>query len=158
MLKIMLPEKIEGLVPLSFIGKAAIEFYRSKLKLMDQLNITEEQRKATLADGQDAGEMLLDIEGRIGELALQEKQVQAPPKFKGSGTGKRESGKPPKHERLNIPTARRMHQGVGGTTGGKRASGKPPKPIITKRQPNGQVLERKSRFKEKYQSDHLRVR
>jgi hypothetical protein len=30
--------------------------------------VSEEQRKATLADGQDAGEMLLNIEARIGEL------------------------------------------------------------------------------------------
>lgn len=30
--------------------------------------MTEVQRKATLRDGQDAGEMLLDIEARIGEL------------------------------------------------------------------------------------------
>lgn len=30
--------------------------------------MTEAQRKATLRDGQDAGEMLLDIEARIGEL------------------------------------------------------------------------------------------
>lgn len=35
---------------------------------MDQLGMTEAQRKATLRDGQDAGEMLLDIEARIGEL------------------------------------------------------------------------------------------
>jgi len=30
--------------------------------------MTEAQRKRTLKDGQEAGEMLLDIEGRIGEL------------------------------------------------------------------------------------------
>jgi hypothetical protein len=35
---------------------------------MDQLKMTESQRKITLRDGQEAGEMLLDIETRIGEL------------------------------------------------------------------------------------------
>ncbi len=64
----MLPQKMDDLVPLSFIGQAAVSFYRSKIKLMDQLKMTEEQRNLTLRDGQDAGEMLLDIEARIGEL------------------------------------------------------------------------------------------
>lgn len=63
-----LPQKIDDLVPLSFIGQAAVSFYREKIKLMDQLKMTEDQRRATLRDGQDAGEMLLDIETRIGEL------------------------------------------------------------------------------------------
>jgi hypothetical protein len=63
-----LPAKMEELVPLSFIGSAAVKFYQAKVKLFDQLGISEAQRKATLADGQDAGEMLLDIEAKIGEL------------------------------------------------------------------------------------------
>ena len=45
-----------------------MSFYKAKVKLMDQLGMTEDQRKATLSDGQDAGRMLLDIEARIGEL------------------------------------------------------------------------------------------
>jgi hypothetical protein len=64
-----LPTKLEDLVPLSFIGSAAVKFYQTKVKLMDQLGMSEQQRKATLADGQDAGEMLLNIEARIGELS-----------------------------------------------------------------------------------------
>lgn len=64
----MLPATLDKLVPLSFIGAAAVKFYQAKVKLMDQLGITEVQRKATLSDGQDAGEMLLNIETRIGEL------------------------------------------------------------------------------------------
>jgi hypothetical protein len=63
-----LPTTMEKLVPMSFIGAAAVKFYQAKVKLMDQLGVSEEQRKATLADGQDAGRMLLDIEARIGEL------------------------------------------------------------------------------------------
>lgn len=64
----LLPATLDKLVPLSFIGSAAVSFYKAKVKLMDQLGMTEGQRKATLADGQDAGRMLLDIEARIGEL------------------------------------------------------------------------------------------
>jgi len=64
----LLPGKLDELVPMSFIGQAAISFYRAKIRVMDQLKMTEEQRKATLRDGQDAGEMLLDIVARIGEL------------------------------------------------------------------------------------------
>jgi hypothetical protein len=64
----LLPETVDALVPLSFIGQAAVSFYRAKLKAMEQLQMTEEQRKATLRDGQDAGELLLDIEARIGQL------------------------------------------------------------------------------------------
>jgi hypothetical protein len=64
----MLPATLDKLVPLSFIGSAAVKFYQAKVKLMDQLGMSEVQRKATLADGQDAGEMLLNIEARIGEL------------------------------------------------------------------------------------------
>ena len=43
--------KLDTLVPLSFIGQAAVTFYRNKIKLMNQLEVTEEQRKATLQDG-----------------------------------------------------------------------------------------------------------
>lgn len=109
----MLPEKLEDLVPLSFIGQAAVSFYRAKIKAMDQLKMTEEQRKATLRDGQDAGEMLLDIEVRIGELAAKEPQVQ-PIILTAVGTkgaiAVKPSGKPPKHERLGLPSVRRMQQ------------------------------------------------
>ena len=63
-----LPQKLEELTPLSFIGQAAVDFYRAKVRMMDQLGMTEDQRKATLRDGQDAGKMLLQIEARIGEI------------------------------------------------------------------------------------------
>jgi len=64
----LLPGKLDDLVPLSFIGSAAVRYYRDVIGLMDQLGIAESQRKATLRDGQDAGELLLDIEERIGNL------------------------------------------------------------------------------------------
>ena len=64
----MLPADQTKLEQIQFIGPAALAFYRAKLKLMTQLGITEKQRDATLADGQDAGEMLLDVEVRLGEI------------------------------------------------------------------------------------------
>ena len=67
-----MPETLDNLAPMNFIGEAAVEIIRAKIKMMAQLQLTEEQRKATLRDGQDAGEMLLDIEARIGELAMKE--------------------------------------------------------------------------------------
>ena len=63
-----LDKPLEELVPISYIGQAAVDFCRDKMKLMKRLDVAEEQKKLTLKDGQDAGKMLLDIEARIGEL------------------------------------------------------------------------------------------
>ena len=71
----MLPATMDKLVPLSFIGAAAVKFYQAKVRLMDQLGMSEAQRKATLADGQDAGIMLMNIETRIGELLPPAKEM-----------------------------------------------------------------------------------
>lgn len=62
----LLPAQIEELVPLSFIGQSAVNYYREKISLMKKLGL-EDQKAATLADGQASGIMLLDIERRIGE-------------------------------------------------------------------------------------------
>jgi len=107
----LLPANIDELVPLSFIGQAAVTFYRQKVKLMDQLKMTEEQRKITLKDGQGAGEMLLEIESRIGEIAAAEEKEKSIPQFDTHGllTGHKPSGKPPKHERLGMDK-KRMQQ------------------------------------------------
>lgn len=72
----MLPAKMDELMPLSFIGRAAVTFYKAKIKAMNQLKMTESQRKATLRDGQDAGEMLLDIEARIGQLLPSREEIR----------------------------------------------------------------------------------
>jgi hypothetical protein len=83
----MLPATMEELVPLSFMGRAAVKAYTEKIKAMKELGIAEEQRAATLSDGQDAGEMLIRIETRIGEICSRlEKQP-------GKGGG----GDPKKH-------------------------------------------------------------
>ncbi len=94
----LLPEKMNDLVPLSFIGQAAIAFYRAKIKVMDQLGMTEAQRKATLRDGQDAGEMLLDIEARIGELLPSREEA-----LKAGGGGDRRWGSPAEKTRKVLP-------------------------------------------------------
>lgn len=100
----LLPARIDGLVPLSFIGKAAVGYYRELISHMDELGMTEEQRKATLRDGQDAGELLLDIEARIGEIAEREVRSATKPIKNGSPfVGSEPSGTAPKHERLGMP-------------------------------------------------------
>lgn len=104
----LLPAKIDGLIPLSFIGKAAVGYYRDLISHMDELGMTEEQRKATLRDGQDAGELLLDIEARIGEIAEREPVARSTPIGGGRG-GFRPSGKPLKPERLGL-TKKKMEQ------------------------------------------------
>lgn len=86
----LLPEKVEDLVPLSFIGQAAVEFFRSRLKAMDKLKLSEEQRKATLRDGQEIGEMLLDIEARIGQLLPSREEAK---KIGGIRGGKARQGR-----------------------------------------------------------------
>ena len=103
----MLPQKMEDLVPLSFIGQTAVTFYRQMIKGFDQLKMTEEQRKRTLKDGQEAGELLLDIETKIGELATKEK----PEFYKGIPKDRRAlQGIVDKHKRLSLPSKKRMHQ------------------------------------------------
>jgi len=63
-----LPDRIEDLLPLRFIGEKAVRFYKDKVDLIDKLEMSKEQRDETLLDGQDAGKALLMIEGKIGEL------------------------------------------------------------------------------------------
>lgn len=106
----LLPSKIDKLVPLSFIGQAAVGYYRNMISHMEEMGMTIEQQKATLRDGQDAGELLLDIEARIGEIA--DKEERRPPLPDPTGTkGNRytPSGSPPKHERLGM-SEKKMNQ------------------------------------------------
>jgi len=83
-----LPDTIEELVPLSFIGQKAVTFYREKVKLMNQLDIAEEQKQATLKDGQDAGELLLNIEKRIGELLPSAEETKRMNRTNADDTGR----------------------------------------------------------------------
>ncbi len=73
--------------------------------------MAEAQRKKTLKDGQEAGELLLDIETRIGEIAIKAPRTAPEPMRtpKGNLIGTKRSKEPLKHERLGI-TERRMRQ------------------------------------------------
>jgi len=95
----MLPSKLDELVPLMFIGNAAVSFYKQKLKLMEKLGMAQDQLDATRADAQDAAEMTLDATAKVGELASKEPQERPQ---RGS-TRKSISSNPPKHERLGLP-------------------------------------------------------
>lgn len=59
---------LEELLPMRFMGDAAILAYRSILRHLDDLGLSVEEKKSRLKDGQDAGQALLLIEARIGEL------------------------------------------------------------------------------------------
>lgn len=88
-----LPDRIEDLVPMMFAGQAAVKFMNAKLKLVtelstqDPLGLLEEQRKKTVEDGQNVGEMLIKIMGRIGELAEKIPQKDAR-KYSNTSEGK----------------------------------------------------------------------
>ena len=83
----LLSRPIEELAPISFIGQAAVAGYRSLIGRLDTLPMTEEQKAKTLADGQEAGKMLLAIEGRIGELLFNRENKNARAKGNvGQGT------------------------------------------------------------------------
>lgn len=109
-----LPEKIEELVPLSFMGQLAVKAYTAKIKAMKELGIAEEQRAATLADGQDAGEMLIRIEAKIGELArkIPQETNKGANQYKNSSRSPKKDASTnpkPKSEKLGI-SKERMHR------------------------------------------------
>ena len=102
----LLPEKIEDLLPLQFIGDAAVKFCMDKVKLIDKLNDDKlkEQRKLAIKDGQNAGEWLLGVEVEVGKACKKEPRL---PKYHGRKTISKDSevvtvGKPPKYERLGM--------------------------------------------------------
>ena len=113
-----LPTKIEDLVPMVFIGNRAVRFYGEKIKMLKDLGVANEQLDATIKDGQEAGELVLDMKAKIGELCLKEpqmwpKQTKGATKVQGGrvvGVGSLPSGKPLKHERLGISNRNKMNQ------------------------------------------------
>ena len=102
--KKMLPADQGKLAEIRFIGTAAMAYYRAKLKLMDQLGIAEKQRDATLADGQDAGEMLLDVEVKLGEIYQTVPRASSRPK-----TSSGRVDEVPKAKKIGRP-AQRIHE------------------------------------------------
>ena len=81
-----LPSKMEDLLALYQIGGAALKYYQEKLKEIDGSGTTEKQRETTLKAGQQAGEFLLDIEAKIGELTYTGSRPKS--KIRKNGYGK----------------------------------------------------------------------
>lgn len=71
----LLDRPLKELVPISFLGGVAVSAYRALVSKLDNLPMSEEQKKKTLKDGQEAGTMLLAIEARIGELLPSEEEA-----------------------------------------------------------------------------------
>jgi hypothetical protein len=92
----LLSRPIEDLAPISFIGTAAVAGYRSLIGRLDSIPMTEEQKAKTLKDGQEAGAMLLAIEGRIGEIS------QRIPRAPSGRTKTEDNSLPKKHKRVGM--------------------------------------------------------
>ncbi len=88
----LLSRPIEELAPISFVGAAAVAAYRSIVAKLADLPITEEQKAKTLKDAQEAGEMLLAIEARIGELLPTPGDAR---KLSGKASAEKRMGKEP---------------------------------------------------------------
>lgn len=63
-----LDKPIEELLPMRFLGEAAVSAYKGIIKHLDDLPLAQEEKQAKLKDGQAAGEALLMIESRIGQI------------------------------------------------------------------------------------------
>lgn len=63
-----LDRPLDELLPIQFIGEAAVNAYQGLVKRLDGLPLADKQKKAILNDGQCAGKALLMIVARIGEL------------------------------------------------------------------------------------------
>ena len=59
---------INRLAPLSFVGTEAVKYAKGLNKKLDKLPLTLEQKKRWLKDAQEMGEIVIDIEARIGEM------------------------------------------------------------------------------------------
>lgn len=64
----LLDKPIEELLPIRYMGQAAVTGFRALVLKLEDLPLTQEQRENTLADGQDAGDMLIDLDDKIGKL------------------------------------------------------------------------------------------
>lgn len=97
------PSKTEDVVAITLIGNPITKMYQERLKVME-FSATEEQKKATLKDGQRIGGFVLDCEVRLGKISKDMPYVEFERKFddKGKFTGAAPSGAKPKHERLGV--------------------------------------------------------
>jgi len=59
---------IEQLAPISYVGHEAVKYAIGINKKLDKLPLTLQQKARWLADAQDMGDIVIDIEAHIGEL------------------------------------------------------------------------------------------
>lgn len=66
-----LPSKIEDLIPLCYVGEAAVKFYRTKIQALKDLRTANAQVDATYQDALDAAVLLFHIYEKLGNLVDQ---------------------------------------------------------------------------------------
>lgn len=82
-----LPSTIEENITIFVVGTAKRKAYEAKLKAQTELNIATEQLDATLADGQECGNLVLFALANVGKLAKTIPQE----KVAGSGRGNKKA-------------------------------------------------------------------
>jgi len=107
-----LPDTIEDLNPMSIILEGAVEAYNAKINIEKSLNAAEEQRQATIEDGQKVGKCLLVVEAKIGKLSqkIPKETVGGRPKKHviSEKQGVSTTAEKTKHEKLGL-TKSKMH-------------------------------------------------
>jgi len=63
-----LPTRIEDLIPLCYVGEAAVKFYRTKIQTLKDLRTANAQVDATYQDALDAAVLLFHIYEKLGNL------------------------------------------------------------------------------------------
>lgn len=67
----LLPTTIDELVPLSFVGETALQFYRARIEGMKKLTGANAQLDATYADGLQVAEMLFRVYEKLGQFVIE---------------------------------------------------------------------------------------
>jgi len=68
---------IEQLAPISYVGHEAVKYAIGINKKLDKLPLTLQQKERWLADAQDMGDIVIDIEAHIGELLPPPEETRA---------------------------------------------------------------------------------
>jgi len=63
-----LPTTIEGLTEFILIGKELLNAHKAKIRAIEKVGIAKAAREAALSDTQDLAEILLEAEGKLGEI------------------------------------------------------------------------------------------
>ena len=111
-----LDKPIEELLPIYFLGKASVAAYKSLIPNMPNMGMAIEQQKRTLADGQNAGKLVLAIEGQVGKMlpsAEEAKRVNKRGKrVNPDGTTRIGGGEPTLPAELGDTPAKRSHAAI----------------------------------------------